>query len=150
MFARAKKIWTTSSTRSAATIPSFPSSAGASSREFNWRDHHFERGDWLLFDIYGTNHDQRIWGDPENFRPDRFREKHHGPYDLVSHGAGDRSVTHRCPGESVTVEQMKAITRCLVRQMDYNVPSQDLTVNLARIPALPRSQFVITNVRTRT
>lgn len=127
--------------------PFIPVIGGRVIREFNWRNHHFSRGEWVLFDIYGTNHDRRIWSDPENFRPDRFREKHPGPFDLVSHGAGDRSVTHRCPGEFVTVEQMKAITRCLVRDMEYELPPQDLSVNLARIPALPRSRLVVRNIR---
>jgi fatty-acid peroxygenase len=84
------------------------------------------------------------------FRPDRFKERGFGPYDLVSHGAGDRRETHRCPGEWVTVEQMKAITRMLVHEMDYRVSRQDLTIDLNRIPALPRSRFVITDVKARS
>jgi fatty-acid peroxygenase len=32
----------------------------------------------------------------------------------------------------------------------YDVPPQDLTVSLARVPALPASRFIIENVRLRT
>jgi fatty-acid peroxygenase len=129
--------------------PFIPVIGGRVIEEFGWRGHHFTKGEWVLFDLYGTNHDERIWGDADTFRPERFAEQSHGPYDLVSHGAGDRRVTHRCPGEWITVEQMKAIARVLVREMDYEVPAQDLSIDLARIPALPRSRFVMTEVRVR-
>jgi fatty-acid peroxygenase len=101
----------------------------------------------VLFDLYGTNHDPRIWADPQTFRPERFSQRNIGPYDLVSHGAGDRRVTHRCPGEWITVEQMKVVIRVMVREMSYEVPSQDLRINLARIPALPSSRFLMKKVR---
>jgi fatty-acid peroxygenase len=52
---------------------------------FRWRDHSFKKSDWVLMDLYGTNHDARIWGDPNIFRPERFRERSISPYDLVSH-----------------------------------------------------------------
>jgi fatty-acid peroxygenase len=44
---------------------------------------------------------------------------------------------------------MKAITRMLVREMDYRVPTQDLRIDLKRIPAVPRSKFVMTDVQAR-
>jgi fatty-acid peroxygenase len=127
--------------------PFIPLIGGRVLTEFKWRDHSFARGEWVLFDLFGTNHDSKIWRDPTVFRPERFRERNVGPYDLVSHGAGDRRVTHRCPGEWITVEQMKSIIRVMVREMSYGVPSQDLQINLARIPALPNSRFIVTNVR---
>jgi fatty-acid peroxygenase len=130
-------------------FPFIPVIGGRVIREFVWRGHVFKRHEWVMFDIFGTNHDARIWGDPWIFRPERFKEQMFGPYDLVSHGAGDRRVTHRCPGEWVTVEQMKAITRMLVRGMEYKTPKQDLRIDLKRIPALPRSRFVMTGVRSK-
>jgi fatty-acid peroxygenase len=127
--------------------PFIPLIGGRVLTAFRWRDHSFKKSDWVLMDLYGTNHDARIWGDPNVFRPERFTERSIGPYDLVSHGAGDRRVTHRCPGEWITVEQMKAVIRVMVREMKYQVPSQDLKIDLARIPALPRSGFRMANVR---
>ena len=127
--------------------PFIPLIGGRVLSEFTWRGHMFRKKDWVLFDLYGTNHDPRIWSDPEIFRPERFRERKIGPYDLVSHGAGDRRVTHRCPGEWITVEQVKAIVRILVREMSYELPSQDLQINLARIPALPNSRLLMNKVR---
>jgi fatty-acid peroxygenase len=129
--------------------PFIPIIGGRVLKQFRWRGHDFTKGEWVLFDIYGTNQDPRIWGDPHNFRPQRFSERSFGPYDLVSHGAGDRHLTHRCPGEWITVEQMKAITRCLVREMQYEVPAQDLSIDYSRIPALPKSGFVLTRIRPK-
>jgi fatty-acid peroxygenase len=127
--------------------PFIPLIGGRVLSEFTWRDHTFRKKDWVLFDLYGTNHDSQIWTDPQNFRPERFRERNIGPYDLVSHGAGDRRVTHRCPGEWITIELMKTIVRVMVREMSYEVPSQDLTIDLARIPALPNGRFVLQKIR---
>lgn len=129
--------------------PFIPAIGGRVLTEFTWRNHNFRRGDWVLFDLYGTNHDPRLWDNPEEFRPERFRNRQPGPCDLVSHGAGDRRVTHRCPGEWMTVEQIKTIVRLMVRETSWNVPAQDLRIDLARIPAVPKSRFLITRVRER-
>lgn len=130
--------------------PFIPLIGGRVLTEFRWRNHTFRKKDWVLFDLYGTNHDPRIWADPQVFRPDRFRERKVGPYDLVSHGAGDRRVTHRCPGEWITVELMKTIVRLMVREMNYGVPPQDMEINLGRIPALPNSGFLMDKIRLVT
>jgi fatty-acid peroxygenase len=127
--------------------PFIPFIGGRVLQAFTWRNHDFKKEEWVLIDLYGTNHDPRIWGDPENFRPDRFHEQSFGPFDLVSHGAGDRRTTHRCPGEWITVEQIKTIARLLVREMRYDVPPQDLRIAPIRIPALPRSHFIMEHVQ---
>ena len=127
--------------------PFFPIVAGRVLAPFEWRDHRFRIGDWVLLDLYGTNHDPRIWGDPEGFRPERFKGRFVGMHELIPQGGGDQADTHRCPGESITVEQMKAVTRLLVRETQYEVPEQDLSIELSRIPAVPNSRFVMRNVR---
>ncbi len=127
--------------------PFIPFIGGRVLKEFTWRGHHFRKKDRFLFDLYGTNHDSSIWGDPEVFRPERFLKQKFGPYDLVSHGAGDRRVTRRCRGEWMTVLQMKAILELIASEMRYDVPPQDLAIDLRRIPARPNSGFVVKNVR---
>ena len=42
---------------------------------------------------------------------------------------------------------MKTIARLLTREMRYDVPEQDLTIDLRRMPAVPNSRFVMTNLR---
>ena len=63
--------------------------------------------------------------------------------------AGDRYVTHRCPGEWITVEQMKTIVRLMLGEMRYEIPPQDLGIDVARIPALPASGLVVANLAIR-
>ena len=127
--------------------PFFPVVSGRVLEPFRWRNHLFKKRDWVLFDLYGTNHDPRIWGDPATFRPERFLERKFGPCELVSHGAGDPRVTHRCPGESITTEQLKAVLRVSAYEISYDVPRQDLRIDLSRIPASPTSGFIISNLR---
>src|SRR3546814_12561235 len=75
-----------------------------------------------------------------------FDERRPGPDDRVPQGGGDHHAGHRCPGEWITIALLKSAVRMLTMEMRYSVPEQDLTVSLARMPALPRSRFVITDV----
>ncbi|QBE65513.1 hypothetical protein [Pseudoduganella lutea] len=50
---------------------------------------------------------------------------------------------HRCPGEWITVELMKRSARWLAGGMDYEVPPQDLALDMRRLPAIPKSGFLI-------
>lgn len=127
--------------------PFVPLVGGRVIEPFQWRNHRFKKRDWVLFDLYGTNHDPRIWGDANTFRPERHLERQFGPYELVSHGAGDHGVTHRCPGEWITVEILKSVLRLMACEISYDVPRQDLSIDLSRIPAQPASGFIVTNLR---
>jgi fatty-acid peroxygenase len=122
--------------------PFIPMMGGRALAPFEWRGHRFERGAWVMLDLYGTNRDPRIWDSPDRFDPDRFRNRPPGAYDLVSHGAGDARLTHRCPGEALTVEIIKRGTRLLLRT-PYDVPPQNLTIDPARMPAIPESRFLM-------
>src|SRR5437867_443874 len=86
--------------------------------------HTFERGQWVLLDLYGTDHHPRIWPDPARFDPDRFPKKLASPFELVPQGAGDPVVTHRCPGEDLALALMTAAVQQLVA-LTFDVPEQD-------------------------
>ena len=122
--------------------PFIPMMGGRARVPFDWRGQRYACGDWVLFDLHGTNRDERLWEAPDRFDPDRFRSRSPGDFDLVSHGGGDPHVTHRCPGEAMTVAIIKRATRLLLRT-PYDVPDQDLTIDPARIPAIPRSRFLM-------
>jgi fatty-acid peroxygenase len=113
------------------------------SNAFDWRGLQFEEGTWVLFDMYGTNHDARLWPEAQRFRPERFAGWQSDGFDLVAQGAGDYLTGHRCPGEAVTVDLVKAALHLLASEVVYTVPRQDLSINLARMPALPASRFQI-------
>lgn len=124
--------------------PFFPLIGGRVRQGFEWRGHFFGEGAWMLLDIYCTNRDRRVWEAPEEFRPERFRGRSIGPWQLVPQGGGPLEEGHRCPGEWITVALMKQAVRLLARNLDYDVPEQDLGVDLGRIPAVPADGFVMT------
>jgi fatty-acid peroxygenase len=126
--------------------PFIPFIGGRALQPAEFRGHRFETGDWVLMDLYGTNRDPRRWDDPDAFRPERFARWDGDPNGFIPSGGGAPETGHRCPGEWITIEQVKAVVPLLAREMRYAVPDQDLTIDLARIPALPRSRFVITQV----
>ncbi len=123
--------------------PFFPLIGGRVRQPFEWRGHRFAEGAWVLLDLYGTNRDARVWDAPEEFRPERFIGRSIGPWELVPQGAGPFEEGHRCPGEWITIALMKQAVRLLARDIDYDVPDQDLGVDLARMPAIPASRFVM-------
>lgn len=127
--------------------PFFPMLAARVRREFEWRGYRFPEGRRVLLDLYGTTHDARAWEAPEAFRPERFRSWDGNPFTFIPQGGGDHVRNHRCPGEWVTIEVMKVATEFLAGGMAYDVPEQDLRIDRSRLPALPRSRFVIANVR---
>jgi fatty-acid peroxygenase len=130
--------------------PFFPLVGGRLREPFTWRGHRFERDAWLMLDIYGTNRDPRAWDDPERFRPARFRDWAGDPFTLIPQGGGSHEDNHRCAGEWITIALLTGAVRFLAADIDYAVPAQDLAVDLARMPALPRSGFVMTGVRRVT
>jgi fatty-acid peroxygenase len=90
--------------------------------------------------------DNRTWSNAEKFDPDRFQKRQPTPFVLIPQGAGDADVTHRCPGEALTLEVIKAAVRELTGGMSYQVPDQDLSVSHKVIPALPASGFLLSHV----
>ncbi len=127
--------------------PFVPAVAGRALVPFAWRGHHFKEGSWVALDLYGGDHDPRAWGDPENFRPERFGAREPNPFTFIPQGGGRHDDGHRCPGEWITNDLVKRAARLLTTAMSYRVPPQDLTIDLGRMPALPRSRFVICDVR---
>lgn len=118
-------------------------------KNFIWNGCKFKKGRLVLIDIYGTNHDSRIWVNPYEFRPERFKEKKESLFDFIPQGGGDPSKGHRCPGEGVTIELMKLGLDFLINQIEFNIPPQDLSYSLIKIPALPRSGFIMSNIRIK-
>ncbi|WP_374470393.1 cytochrome P450 [Phenylobacterium sp.] len=122
--------------------PFFPMVGGRALQPFEWQGRRFGRGAWVLLDTHGTNRDPRAWREPERFDPERFLREEANAYNFCPQGAGEVASGHRCPGEGVAVELMARAVRRLVA-MDYQVPPQDLAIDPGRMPAIPRSRFVV-------
>lgn len=123
--------------------PFIPMMGGRVLQPFDWRGHGFARGDWVLLDLYGTARDPRTFEAPDSFDPVRFLGRSIGPFDMVPQGGGPHGATHRCPGEWPTIRLME---EALLRLLDtpHDVPDQDLTIPLDRIPTAPVSGLAIT------
>lgn len=116
---------------------------------FQWRGHSFKAGTLVLLDVYGTLHDPQIWPEPERFDPARF-EASAADEDLafIPQGGGE-ALGHRCAGEWVTRYNLQLALDFLTRRMTYQVsPTQDLRIDLSRMPTLPSSGFVLQDVKT--
>jgi fatty-acid peroxygenase len=127
--------------------PFFAYIGGRVREPFDWRGKHFAKGDWVVLDLYGTNLDPRSHRAPGTFDPDRFLKREVCPLAFVPQGGGDVRTGHRCPGEDVSVALARVALEVLARDADYDVPAQDLSIRLSRIPARPKSRFIIENVR---
>jgi fatty-acid peroxygenase len=122
--------------------PFFPAIAGTAAGRLEWRGRTFEEGDWVLLDLFGTNHDPRLWPEPRRFRPDRFLEGA-APEHIVAQGAGDLEDDHRCPGEPATQALVERFARRLAESSWSTAGRPDARIRYSRIPALPRTPLVL-------
>jgi fatty-acid peroxygenase len=116
--------------------------------DFKWKEYYFKKGTLVLLDIYGTNHDANLWEKPNQFYPKHFENWDKNPFSFIPQGGGDDQEGHRCAGEWVTVEVMKTILKFLSKEITYQVPAQDLSYSLIRIPTRPKSGFKIENIQS--
>ncbi|HZH44823.1 MAG TPA: cytochrome P450 [Lysobacter sp.] len=127
--------------------PLFPAIGGRVRVPFEWRGRRFRRGDRVMLDLHGTDHDPRLWAHPERFDPDRFRDWRGGLFDLIPQGAGDVARGHRCPGENPAIALLMIAIDGLATRLRYEVPPQDLRYRVDRVPSRPASGFVMRDVR---
>lgn len=118
-------------------------------KNFIWNQYEFKEEMLVLLDIYGTNHDSRIWENPYEFQPERFKEWKGNSFDFIPQGGGTPDKGHRCPGEGITIEIMKASLDFLVNKIEFEVPDQDLSYSLVKMPTLPESEFVMSNIKRK-
>ena len=95
-------------------------------------------GSLIVLDVWGTNHDPRIWQAPDTFDPRRFRTTPVTPYNLVPQGGGDRSTGHHCPGEDMTLAVLTSLVPRLAALPYSFIGSPP---GLRRMPPKPRSRL---------
>lgn len=126
--------------------PFFPAVPARVCSGFRWNGYVFEAGMRALLDLHGINHDVRIWDAPQEFRPQRFLRRDGDSWTFVPQGGGDHLEHHRCPGEWLTVELMRQALEFFTREIRYSVPPQDLSIDMQRLPALPKSRMILRDV----
>lgn len=127
--------------------PFFPAVVARARTAFEWNGNAVPEERQVMLDLYGTNHDAASWAEPDEFRPERFRTWNGSAYNFIPQGGGDHYHGHRCPGEWIVIEIMKVAARLLTGPMAYEAPEQDLSIDFSRLPALPKSGFVMRNVQ---
>lgn len=118
-------------------------------KDFTWKEAEFKEGMLVILDMYGTNHDPRLWNEPNDFKPERFKGWDGNLFSFIPQGGGDSAKGHRCPGEAITVEIMKASIDFLVNDIHYEIPEQDLSFPLDQVPSLPESGLIMANIREK-
>ncbi len=129
--------------------PFFPFAGARVKRDFEWEGYLFEEDTLTLLDLYGTNHDETIWKNPDEFEPERFRNREANDYDLIPQGGGDHLTGHRCPGEWVTIEMMKIALNFLSNKMNYVLPEQDFTYSMTEMPSMPKDKMILKNIERK-
>ncbi|ARI78495.1 cytochrome P450 [Halobacillus mangrovi] len=129
--------------------PFVPYLGACVNHDFTWQQYSFKKDQLVLIDVYGTNHDPRIWEDPDTFKPERFQDWEGGLFDLIPQGGGDYYKGHRCPGEWPTLEVLQASFQFMARHLQYKVPKQDYSYSLRKMPSLPKSGFIMKEVTMR-
>lgn len=116
-------------------------------KDFEWQGFPFKEGTMVLLDVHGINHSPDLWENPNTFWAERFQEWEGSPFNFLPQGGGDYRDGHRCAGEWITIELMKVSLEFLAKRIVYDVPEQDLSYSMSRMPTLPKSRFIIRNVR---
>ncbi|MBT2452370.1 cytochrome P450 [Streptomyces sp. ISL-43] len=122
--------------------PFVPFVAGLAPRDAVFHGETIREGTLVVLDVYGHHHDPALWPDPYRFDPHRFLGATTTPGDLIPQGGGDARTGHRCPGEDISMAVLSELATALAG-LDLDVPEQDLTIPLDRIPTRPRSGFAI-------
>lgn len=117
--------------------------------DFEWKGYQFKEGRHVILDVHGINRDPRTWEEPETFNPDRFNDFVDDRFNFIPQGGGDPDTGHRCPGEPITVMIIEESVRYLTENLSYYVPEQDLTINMVRMPTLPKDRFIMDNISVK-
>jgi fatty-acid peroxygenase len=130
--------------------PFFPAVVGKTTQGFDWHGEHLAADRRVVLDLYGTDHHPGSWDSPEVFDPERFTHWADDRYTLIPQGGGDYATGHRCPGEWAVLDLMRTAVRILTTEMTYQLPKQDLTVRLNRLPAIPESRVLLNHIHPIT
>ncbi len=126
--------------------PFFPAVGGRALRDVALNNYTIPAGRLVLLDLFGTNRDERVWGDADDFRPGRFRKWNEQRDALVPQGAGEHEFSHRCAGEWMTIELMREAAKFFSRDIRFEFPDRDVRLRLNRVPARPRRGMRISDV----
>lgn len=127
--------------------PFFPIQGAIVKKDFTWKGYEFKKGTLTILDLYGTNHDPKLWENPSLFQPERFENWKESPFSFIPQGGGDYLSGHRCAGEWITIRIMKIFLNYFVNELKFEVPPQDFSYRFNRMPTLPVDGFIMKNIQ---
>ncbi|RWZ58025.1 cytochrome P450 [Halobacillus fulvus] len=127
--------------------PFVPAMVAKVKEDFIWNDFLFKKNTLVVLDIFGTNRHPDSWEEPDAFIPERFKDWEGSPFSFIPQGGGDHHTGHRCAGEWLTVIVMSSFFEFFAKNLSYDVPEQDLSFSMERMPSYPNSRFKIQNVK---
>ena len=103
---------------------------------------------WVVLDLYGTNHDDRMIETPEVFRISRYlgKEKHISydeEHEMIAQGGGEFKTMHRCAGEWITLHTLRVFSDQLVNKYQFSIPEQDWSIPMNQFPTYPKSKALL-------
>jgi len=128
--------------------PFVPALAAKARTSFEWNGFRLRRGQRIVLDVLGTNHDPQRWPDAGSFDPERFLRTPPSAFDFVPQGGGEPVQGHRCPGEPSTIAILGVCARGLA-DLDYDMRPEDTCFPPERMPTRPLSGPALRAVRPR-
>ncbi|KIL50706.1 hypothetical protein KP77_13260 [Jeotgalibacillus alimentarius] len=127
--------------------PFVPAMVAKVKKNFTFKGYKFKKDTLVVLDIFGTNRHPDSWENADTFIPERFDGWKGSPFSFIPQGGGDHHTGHRCAGEWLTVIVMSSFFDFFAKNLTYDVPEQDLSFSMERMPTFPNSRLVIKNVR---
>ncbi|MDZ5713466.1 cytochrome P450 [Jeotgalibacillus haloalkalitolerans] len=127
--------------------PFVPAMAAKVKKNFTFKGYKFKKDTLVVLDIFGTNRHPDSWESPDSFIPERFEGWKGSPFSFIPQGGGDHHTGHRCAGEWLTVIVMSAFFEFFAKNLTYDLPEQDLSFSMERMPTFPNSRLIIQHVK---
>lgn len=122
-------------------VPLVPLAFGRARRSFLCGGYRVPEGWRVYLALALRNRDPDVWRDPERFDPDRFgpgrAEQNAHPLAFIPQGAGP-ATGHQCLGLEYSTVLTVTFLALLVRDYDWDLPTQDLSYRWNTIPPEPR------------
>lgn len=125
-------------------VPFLPAKA---KKDITFEGYDIPKDTFMVLDVFGTLHSESLWENAERFYPERFNDWDGSPFDLIPQGGGDYYTNHRCAGEWMTIIVMEESMKYFAKEITYDVPAQDFTVDRTKLPGRVKSGMDIKNVR---
>ena len=129
------------------TTPVVPLAFGRAKKTFVLGGFRIDEGTMLFWAPFAHHQDADVYPKPqafdaERFTPDRVEHGRH-PFAFAPQGMGP-STGHKCPGVDYATLFMQVFTTVLLRDYACELPEQDVSLDLRRIPPEPRDGLRLT------